>query len=164
MKSNPSRLGEIISIVKKYQLTKNMTPEKVRMALEELGPTFVKMGQILSSRDDLIPKKYCQELQKLKHAVKPMSYEKVEEIISNIHKKDIIEIIKMSEIIYKSKEIINDILENINIQLMELSKNSYAYLECIDIVENTKKRLKMNANYDMCIDNMLLQMKEKLNI
>ena len=70
----------------------------------------------------------------------------------------------MSEIIYKSKEIINDILENINIQLMELSKNSYAYLECIDIVENTKKRLKMNANYDMCIDNMLLQMKEKLNI
>ena len=91
-------------------------------------------------------------------------YEKVEEIISNIHKKDIIEIIKMSEIIYKSKEIINDILENINIQLMELSKNSYAYLECIDIVENTKKRLKMNANYDMCIDNMLLQMKEKLNI
>ena len=85
-------------------------------------------------------------------------YEKVEEIISNIHKKD------MSEIIYKSKEIINDILENINIQLMELSKNSYAYLECIDIVENTKKRLKMNANYDMCIDNMLLQMKEKLNI
>ena len=81
MKSNPSRLGEIISIVKKYQLTKNMTPEKVRMALEELGPTFVKMGQILSSRDDLIPKKYCQELQKLKHAVKPMSYEKVEEIL-----------------------------------------------------------------------------------
>ena len=91
-------------------------------------------------------------------------YEKIEEIISNIHKKDIIEIMKMSEIIYKSKEIINDILENINIQLMELSKKSYVYLECIDIVENTKKRLKMNANYDMCIDNMLLQMKEKLNI
>ena len=90
-------------------------------------------------------------------------YEKVEEIISNIHKKDIIEIIKMSEIIYKSKEIINDILENINIQLMELSKNSYAYLECIDIVENTKKRLKMNANYDMCIDNLLFNMWEEVN-
>ena len=92
------------------------------------------------------------------------TYEKVAEIISNIHKKDIIEIIKMSEVIYKSKEIINDILENINIQLLELLKNSYVYLECIDIVENTKKRLKMNANYDMSIDNMLLQMKEKLSI
>ena len=91
-------------------------------------------------------------------------YEKIEEIISNINNKDIIDIIKMSDILYKSKEIINDILENINIQLIELSKKSYTYLECIDIVENTKKRLKMNANYDMCIDNMLLQMKEKLNI
>ena len=90
-------------------------------------------------------------------------YEKIEEIISNINNKDIIDIIKMSDILYKSKEIINDILENINIQLIELSKKSYTYLECIDIVENTKKRLKMNANYDMCIDNMLLQMKEKLN-
>ena len=77
--------------------------------------------------------------------------------------KDIIDIIKMSDILYKSKEIINDILENINKKLIELSKKSYTYLECIDIVENTKKRLKMNANYDMCIDNMLLQMKEKLN-
>ena len=65
-----------------------------------------------------------------------------------------------------AKEIFNTkiiTLENINIQLIELSKKSYTYLECIDIVENTKKRLKMNANYDMCIDNMLLQMKEKLN-
>lgn len=89
-------------------------------------------------------------------------YEKIEEIISNINNKDIIDIIKMSDILYKSKEIINDILENINIQLIELSKKSYTYLECIDIVENTKKRLKMNANYDMCIDNMLLRLWEKL--
>lgn len=81
MKNNTSRLGEIIAVIKKYQLTKKSTPENVRMALEELGPTFVKMGQILSSRDDLIPRQYCQELQKLKHSVKPMPYEKVEEIL-----------------------------------------------------------------------------------
>lgn len=82
MKNNPSRLGEIIAIIKKYHLTKNITPENVRHTLEELGPTFVKMGQILSSRDDLIPKEYCEELQKLKHAVKPMPFEKVEEILT----------------------------------------------------------------------------------
>ena len=82
MKNNPSRLGEIIAVIKKYKLTKDVTPKNVRMALEELGPTFVKMGQILSSRDDLIPKEYCQEFQKLKHSVKSMPYEKVEEILT----------------------------------------------------------------------------------
>ena len=82
MKNNPSRLGEIIAVIKKYKLTKDVTPKNVRMALEELGPTFVKMGQILSSRDDLIPKEYCQEFQKLKHSVKPMPYEKIEEILT----------------------------------------------------------------------------------
>ena len=81
MKSNPSRLGEIIAIIKKYKLTKNISPERVRYALEELGPTFVKMGQILSSRDDLLPKEYCEEFQKLKHSVKPMPYEQEEEIL-----------------------------------------------------------------------------------
>lgn len=82
MKNSPSRLSEIIAVIKKYRLTKDITPEKVRLALEELGPTFVKMGQILSSRDDLIPKEFCNEFQKLKHSVKPMPYEKVEEILT----------------------------------------------------------------------------------
>ena len=78
MKNSPSRLSEIIAVIKKYRLTKDITPENVRLALEELGPTFVKMGQILSSRDDLIPKEFCNEFQKLKHSVKPMPYETVE--------------------------------------------------------------------------------------
>ena len=82
MKNSPSRLSEIIAVIKKYRLTKDITPENVRLALEELGPTFVKMGQILSSRDDLIPKEFCNEFQKLKHSVKPMPYETVEEILT----------------------------------------------------------------------------------
>ena len=82
MKNSPSRLSEIIAVIKKYILTKDITPENVRLALEELGPTFVKMGQILSSRDDLIPKEFCNEFQKLKHSVKPMPYETVEEILT----------------------------------------------------------------------------------
>lgn len=82
MKNSPSRLSEIIAVIKKYRLTKDITPENVRLALEELGPTFVKMGQILSSRDDLIPKEFCNEFQKLKHSVKPMPYETAEEILT----------------------------------------------------------------------------------
>ena len=44
------RLKEIIEIVKKYELTKSINPEKVRMIIEDLGPTFIKLGQIASSR------------------------------------------------------------------------------------------------------------------
>ena len=88
-------------------------------------------------------------------------YEKIEEILKNIERKDIIDIMKISEILYKSKDDIMSILEYINVLLINLSKYSYHYAECIQIVENTKKRLKSNANYDMSIDNMLIQMKEK---
>jgi len=56
-------------------------PERVRMVLEELGPTFVKMGQILSTRADLIPMEYVQEMSKLQDAVPAFSYDSVKEII-----------------------------------------------------------------------------------
>ena len=55
--------------------------ERAREALVELGPTFVKFGQILSSRPDLIPEEYCEEFKKLRNNVKPMDFELVKEII-----------------------------------------------------------------------------------
>jgi len=45
--------------------------ERIRLALEELGPTFVKMGQILSTRPDLLPVEFVEELQKLQDNVPP---------------------------------------------------------------------------------------------
>jgi len=50
----------------------------VRMVLEELGPTFVKLGQMLSLRSDLIPLSYCEELSKLQDAAPPFPYDQVE--------------------------------------------------------------------------------------
>jgi ubiquinone biosynthesis protein len=47
-------------------------PEHVRLALEELGPTFVKLGQVLSTRSDLLPPEYLQELVKLQDAAPPL--------------------------------------------------------------------------------------------
>ena len=64
--SNAKRLKKIISILIKYQITKGLTPEKLRNIIEELGPTFVKIGQMMSMRRDILPNEYCDELQKLR--------------------------------------------------------------------------------------------------
>ncbi|MBN1166494.1 MAG: AarF/ABC1/UbiB kinase family protein [Methanospirillaceae archaeon] len=49
--------------------------ERIRMAVEELGPTFVKFGQILSTRRELISPQFCQELEKLQDKVPPLPFE-----------------------------------------------------------------------------------------
>ena len=94
---------------------------------------------------------------------KQEDYSKVEEIINNLDKKDLIDIVQASEILYKSKEDINDILDYINIILLKMAKENYIDTNCITIVENTKKRLAQNANYDMCIDDLLFKMWEEVN-
>lgn len=62
-------------------LEKLTRAERMRMALEELGPTFVKMGQILSTRPDLIPIELIEELSKLQDNVPPFAFEQVKDII-----------------------------------------------------------------------------------
>lgn len=60
------------------QLTR---PERLRMALEELGPTFIKLGQLISARRDLISDDYQRELARLQDEVPPFPVEQVHEII-----------------------------------------------------------------------------------
>lgn len=55
--------------------------ERVRMALEELGPTFVKFGQIMSTRPDMIPQELITELERLQDTVPPFSAEDGKRII-----------------------------------------------------------------------------------
>ena len=56
-------------------------PEELADELERMGPTFVKIGQLLSSRADLLPDRYLKALSRLQDKVKPFSYAEVEEIV-----------------------------------------------------------------------------------
>ena len=67
------RSAEMIAIFARHNFYANgFTPQELRTTLEDLGPTYVKMGQIMSSRVDLLPPVYCKELEKLRENVKPL--------------------------------------------------------------------------------------------
>ena len=53
-------------------------PVHLRLALEELGTTFIKLGQILSTRADLLPPEYLVELTKLQDSAPPVPFEAIE--------------------------------------------------------------------------------------
>ncbi len=55
--------------------------ERIRMAAEELGPTFVKLAQILSNRPDIIPEGLVKEFEKLQDRVPPFEFDKVKRIV-----------------------------------------------------------------------------------
>jgi len=54
---------------------------RLRRTLERLGPTFIKFGQVLSIRPDLVPKDYCRELEKLQDKVPEFAFEEVISIV-----------------------------------------------------------------------------------
>ncbi len=72
-----ARILQMLSIVRKYDVLQGLTPTTLRRMLEELGPTFVKAGQILSMRSEILPQSFCNELSKLRTEVEPMSRETV---------------------------------------------------------------------------------------
>ena len=79
------RLGEIIEVLRRNEITREMTPEKLCAVMEELGPTFIKLGQILSMRSDFLPAAYCEALTRLRTQVEPMPYEQVEAILEGAY-------------------------------------------------------------------------------
>lgn len=90
-------------------------------------------------------------------------YKDVENILNNIENIKKSEIWSISETIYKNVDDISEILDYMNILLFEKGKTRLEYLNCIQIVENAKRRLKTNSNYNMTIDNLLLQIWEEIN-
>lgn len=88
-------------------------------------------------------------------------YQKVEEIIQKINEKDLIHILNNSEVLYKSKDNIFDLLDYINVLLIKTKE--IQKINCIKYVEEAKKRLNSNSNYDMTIDWLLMNMFKECN-
>lgn len=86
--SSVQRLKEIVNILRQRELLQGITPVKVRCVLEDLGPTFVKLGQIISMRPDFLPLEYREELTKLQSDVRPMDFSVVKDIINREYQRD----------------------------------------------------------------------------
>ncbi|MCI1219101.1 MAG: AarF/UbiB family protein [Bifidobacterium sp.] len=68
------RLRQIAGIARHFDVMHGLTPVRLRLMLEALGPTFVKVGQMLSMRSEILPQPFCDELAKLRADADPMPY------------------------------------------------------------------------------------------
>jgi len=96
-----SQIEKYLDFGKKFIPRKKVTKttslsrwERIRMVLEELGPTFIKFGQIMSNRPDILPEPLLIELEKLQDSVPPMPNEEAEKMIEQELGKPISELFK----------------------------------------------------------------------
>ncbi len=88
-------------------------------------------------------------------------YDELEKIFENIGNYTLLDVLNKVDILYKAEKNILEILEYINIILYKNIFNDKKNIKYISDVEETKKRLEANANYNMCIDNLLLNIWSK---
>ena len=92
-KYKKTRAAEIMAVFAKHNFYANgFTPVELRTTLEDLGPTYVKIGQIMSSRVDMLPESYCKELENLRQNVKELDPEIAKAVIEQETGKKIDEI------------------------------------------------------------------------
>ena len=69
-----ARFKEILAIVKKYDVREGLTPEETVELIQDLGTTFVKLGQIASTHPDMLPAEYCEALGELRTNARPLDF------------------------------------------------------------------------------------------
>ncbi|MDN4508096.1 AarF/ABC1/UbiB kinase family protein [Gordonibacter sp. RACS_AR49] len=84
-KTRTRRLKEIYSILQKHHFLRGFSPEEFRAMLEDLGPSFVKIGQTLSTRSEILPKAYCDELAKLQMECDPLPFDQMLAALDDIY-------------------------------------------------------------------------------
>ena len=84
-------------------------------------------------------------------------YLELDNIFNNIERYTLIDVISKLNILYKSKDEIQEILEYLNTIFISKAKENSKYIDNIKYVEETKRNIKANCNYDMCIDNLIFK-------
>jgi ubiquinone biosynthesis protein len=72
-----------VSLKTRQEIAQASLARRVRLAMEELGPTFIKLGQLLSTRPDLLPAEFIAELELLQDSVSPEKYPRIREEIKH---------------------------------------------------------------------------------
>ncbi len=84
-KSRSRRMREILGILQRYHFLRGFQPVEFRCMLEDLGPSFVKIGQTLSTRSEILPKAFCEELSKLQMECDPLPFDQILEAVHDIY-------------------------------------------------------------------------------
>lgn len=89
-RSRMRRLRKITSILRKHNILGGFTPVEFRELLEDMGPSFIKVGQTLSTRSEILPKAYREELSKLQMQCDPLPFEQVLDALDGFygHRRD----------------------------------------------------------------------------
>jgi len=76
-------LFEMLGILRKHDILHGFSPQKLSAILIDLGPTYIKIGQLMSLRPDFLPREYCDELSNLRDSLNPIPFEEISSIITS---------------------------------------------------------------------------------
>lgn len=147
-----------------------MTAEAQNCLLKTLEepPEFITIILVSNNENTILTtiKSRCTKVAFTEENIKELTeeekerYEELDKVFENVEKYSSIDLLNKLEVLYKDKDNIFENLDFINEILIKKAKENYKYLDYIDYVEETKNKLKMNSNFDMCIDNLILKIWE----
>lgn len=84
-KTRSRRLREILALMRRHRVSEGITPQQLRDILIDLGPSFIKIGQMLSLRSEILPQSYCDALSDLQMDCAPMPFEETRRVLQGIY-------------------------------------------------------------------------------
>lgn len=148
----------------------NMTVEAQNCLLKTLEepPEFVSIILVTNNENSILTtiKSRCTKLLFSEEEVSDLteeeknSYESLKKIFGHVEDYVSIDLLGNVDELYGDKEHILEKLDFVNMIFIDRAKSDYRYLDYIDFVEETKRKLKANGNFDMCIDYLILKIWE----
>ena len=125
---------------------------------------ILKLKYNIENVSELVLKIADGSVQKALHIKeKEEDYKRINNIYSKIENLSLVDVLNSKEIIFQDKEETEEILEYINQLFFNKIENNIKYVKCMNIVENTKDRIKKSCNFDMTIDNFNMTVWEEIN-